>query len=397
LKARPVEVVYVNGGEIYKAQTPGDIVKNYLPDPDGEIEFPFRKADGKRYFFTTEFKSHFSGAEGVSLDGFDLCPDVTLWICLAAISKNERGNYDLYFAMDSAEQIKLVADYYGLPVPAQDSLLSDIESAPDKYSFANASGRHILPACVKFIDGKPAVFKLYTYPKQFGSWDVWMYGASWHDGGKCFESGAVYHKKTGGQMLPGAQMRVDKYEVKAEVIYSDRADGATIIYEFVRDGDPVLFWKGNEIDESGTIVRVKHYESSDFVRRMVANMCNGPTYSEFDLCPDVSFWLGRAWYDDGEQELLFAVVDGSSQLDRVAAYYGLPVPYSAEQKAVLDSKPELYRARHYDLYGHGEGRYAPVVVASVTFLDGKPIRLLLYTFMRQWEFEEQIELPIPSN
>jgi len=33
----------------------------------------------------------------------------------------------------------------------------------------------------------------------------------------------------------------------------------------------------------------------------------------------------------------------------------------------------------------------------VTFLHGKPIRLLFYTFMRQWEFEEQIELPAPSN
>ncbi len=397
MKAMPVEVVYVNGGEIYKAPTFADTKRNYEPDPDGEIEFPFRKADGKRYFFTTEFKAHFSGHVGVSLAGCDLCPDVTLWISLAAQTKDDRQNFDLYFAMDSADQIRKVAAYYGLPVPCQDAQLAEIASNLDCYSYWNASGRHVVPAGVKFIAGKPAVFKLYTYPKAFGSWDVWMYGASFRDGGKCFEAGAIYTKRTGGEVVPGAQMRMTDYEVKAEVIYSERADGATISYEFVKGGDPVLFWRGNEIDDSGNAVRTKHYESSDFVRRMVANMAGGPTYAEYDLCPAVKFWLGRAWYDDGEQELLFAVVDGSNQLDRVAAYYGLPVPYGDEQKAILDSKPELYRARHYDLYGQGEGRYAPVIVASVTFLDGKPVRLLLYTFMRQWEFEDQIELPAPSN
>lgn len=393
----PTEVVYVNGGEIYKAPTLVDTGKNYLPDPDGDIEFPFSKADGKRYFFTTEFKAHFSKEEGVSLNGCDLCPDVTLWISLAAMTKDERTNYDLYFAVDSVAQLEKVATYYGLPMPCADPLLSEIVSNLDCYSYWNASGRPIVPAGIKFIDGKPTVFKLYTYPKPFGSWDVWMYGASFRDGGKCFESGAIYTKRTGGEVVPGAQMRMTDYEVKAEVIYSERADRASLSYEFIKGGDPVLFWRGNEIDDSGNTIRTKHYESSDFVRRMVANMTGGPTYAEYDLCPAVKFWLGRAWYDDGEQELLFAVIDGSNQLDRVAAYYRLPVPYSAEQKAVLDSKPELYRARHYDLYGQGEGRYAPVIVASVTFKEGKPVRLLLYTFLRQWEFEEQIELPAPSN
>jgi hypothetical protein len=394
----PTEVVYVNGGEIYKAPRPAEFERKYARDPDGEIEFPFRKADGKGYFFTSEFKAYFSGDKGIPLTGLDLCPDVTLWICFAATEKTERSNFDLYFSMDSADQIKKVAAYYGLPVPATDAMMAEVEAAPECYSFWNAGGRPIVPAGVKFIDGKPAIFKLYTYPKPFGSWDVWMYGASYHNGGKCWEAGAVYSKPTGGVEIPGAQMRARDFDVKAEVIYSDRADGAAMSYEFIRTLEPVMQWRGNEIDESGNTVRTKHYESSDFVRRMVANMAGGPTYAEFALCPAVKFWLGRAWYDDdGEQELLFAVVDGSNQLDRVAAYYGLPAPYSAEQKAVLDTRPELYRARHYDLYGQGEGRYAPVIVASVTFLHGKPIRLLFYTFMRQWEFEEQIELPAPSN
>ena len=68
------------------------------------------------------------------------------------------------------------------------------------------------------ISGRPAIFKLYTYPKPFGTWDVWMYGASYHDGGKCFERGAVYQKNTGGEDMPGAQMRGQLGLRKAEVI-----------------------------------------------------------------------------------------------------------------------------------------------------------------------------------
>ena len=130
---------------------------------------------------------------------------------------------------------------------------------------------------------------------------------------------------------------------------------------------------------------------------MVGGKTGGPLFAAFDLCPAVRFWLGRAWYaSTNEQELLFAVTGGSKQLDQVATYYGLPAPYGEQQKAWLDEAPEKIRARHYDLHGLGEGRYAPVVVASVTFVDKRPTRLLLYTFMRQWEFEEQIELP-PLN
>lgn len=398
MKALPIEVVYVNGGEVYKAPTPAELSDAYLPDPDGDVEFPFRKANGKRYFLTTEIKAHFSKTAGISLDGCDLCPDVDLWTCLAATTPHERENYDLFFAMDSISQMHKVSGYYGLPMPCSDALLAEIASNPERYSLCNASGRPIVPAGIKFIDGKPTLFKLYTYPKPFGSWDVWMYGFSWWKGGKCFEAGAVYSKKTGGEVLEGAQMRMHDTEIKATLIRSERADGAVLNYEFVYgNSDPVLFWVGREMGGDGEVIRTRHYESSDFVRRMVANMTNGPTYAEFDLCPAVTFWLGRAWVEGGEQELLFAVTEGSGQLDRVAAYYGLPVPYNAEQKAVLDSKPELYRARHYDLYGRGEGQYAPVVVASVTFSEGRAIRLLLYTFMRQWEFEEQIEFPIPSN
>jgi len=240
----------------------------------------------------------------------------------------------------------------------------------------------------------------YTYPEQItGGWDIWMYGSSWFELGKCYETGASYINKLDIEQLKtcmkSAGVISNALPAKIELIHTNRIDGVCTNYSFVRHQDPVLFWQGNEIDATGAIVRVKHYESSAFVRHMVAGMNTGPTYDTFDLCPDILIWLGRSWYEDhDEQELLFAVTDGSKQLDQVATYYDLPIPYSDTQKLILDTTPELYRARHYDLYSRGDGGYAPVIVASITFVENKPIRLLLYTFTRQWEFEELIEIPM---
>jgi len=224
---------------------------------------------------------------------------------------------------------------------------------------------------------------------------IWMYGVSWFELGKCYESGIVYVKQVDGKQVYNLQLDIIHNIVTTEIIRTKRLDGVCTEYSFTYHEDPVLFWQGNEIDTTDTIVRIKHYESSAFMRHIVAGMNTGPTYDTFDLCPDILIWLGRSWYEDhDEQELLFAVTDGSKQLDQVATYYDLPIPYSDTQKLILDTTPELYRARHYDLYSRGDGGYAPVIVASITFVENKPIRLLLYTFTRQWEFEEPIEIPM---
>lgn len=395
MAAPPREVVYVNGGEIYKAPNGTALGGNYLPDQSADPIFAFSKADGKRYIFTPEFKEFFgdTGVPGVTLAGRDLCPAVTLWISLGATDPAEAQNFDIFFAADSTQQLRDVATYYGLPYPITDEVGTVLDQSPQHISFWNAGGKPIVPGGIKFIDGKPSILKLYTYPKPYGSWDIWMYGASYFDHGQCFERGAVYEKQTGGEALPGAQMRGKLSFTKAEVIYSERADGVYTSYAFV-DKDPLMFWQGNEIDANGNVLRVKRYETAREVQRAIVKMDKGADFTGCDLCPDVQFWVGRSWYDDADEvEMLFAVTGGSAMLDAVAAYYGLPIPYSPEQKAVLDTTPELYRARHYDLLGMGEGNYLPVVVASVTLIDGQPKRLLLYTFLRQWEFEDEIVLP----
>lgn len=397
--AKPKEIVYVNNGEIYKNPTDIILDENYIYDPKSDPIFPFVKVDGKRYFFTEQFKQFFPVFESpvTDLTGINLCPSVTLWLYLGAETLDERQNFDLGFAVDSAEQLQQIAEYYNLPYPITSEISTLIDTKPENICLWNI-GRPIVLGAVKFIAGLPAILKLYTFPKPHESWTVWMYGISYYDHGKCYEAGAIYNKFTGGIDIAGAEMRGQMGFRKAEIIESNREDGVRTRYSFVDKVDPGMFWQGNELDSNGNVLRIKHYESTRAVRIMIGKLKAGPTLSDRDLCPAVKFWVGRSWYDNStEEELLFAVTGGSAMLDAVAEYYNLPVPYNQEQKIILDTKPELYRARHYDFLNLGEGKMIPGVIASVIIKDNKPDRLLLYTFLRQWEFENQIELPIEST
>ena len=388
------EIVYVNGGEVYKAPTSTEMASTYFADPAGDKIFRAKKVDGKRYFGTSEFKAFFDGGAGIDISWADLCPAVTLWLGLGATTATERLNFDLYFAVDSTDQLQSVADHYRLPYPVNEEIGETINAAPEYICQFNAGGRPIVTGAVKFVDGSASILKVYTYPKQVGSWDIWMYGASYQNGGQCWERGAVYQKMTGGQILEGANMRERNSYMKAEVIYTERADGKRTSYKYERLKDPVLMWRGEEIDESGAILDVKRYESSYAVRLMVGRMTNGNKLSEYDLCPDVQFWSGKSWFEKRDEvELLFAVTGGSEQLRSVASYYSLPFPIDSNMSSALDANPEQYRARHYDVFGRGPGNWFPVVVGSVVLVDGRPSKLLMYTFMRQWEFTEQIVLP----
>lgn len=206
------------------------------------------------------------------------------------------------------------------------------------------------------------------------AWVTWMYGASFYDGGKCFEKGAIELTEVGSGRISRTT--------------SVREDGIQTTYEKA-DGDPLMFWRGCESNTG----RVKRFESARWAQRAIVKMNKGFDFDGLDLCTAVQYWLGRAYYSTSDELELFFAVDSSAMLDAVAAHYHLPVPCNQAQRDTLDTNPELYRARHYDLLGLGEGNYLNVVVGSVSFAQGRPSRLLLYTFMRQWEFAEQIILP----
>lgn len=398
MKANSVEIVYINNGQIYKAPDGVALGDNYVSDSQADPIFAFSKVDGKRYIFTPEFKAFFgdTGVPGVSLEGRDLCPAVNLWICLGASSVEEGENFDIFFAAESSQQLASIATYYGLPYPITEAAALILDSHPEEISFWNAGGMPIVPGGIKFIGGKPAILKLYTYPKAHKAWGVWMHGAAYYDHGKCWESGAVFQKDTGGGDVAGAQMRGSNGFRKAEMILARREDGTDVSYQYTRgieDRDPAIFWKGIETKLNGKPGQIKRYESSQTVRKALYRMKSGTTLEGRDLCPAVALWLGRGYYDDSTEEELLFCIQSREMLDQVAAYYSLPIPYNQEQKTILETNLELYRARHYDLLGLGEGKHVPVVVGSIVFKEGQPEKLLMYTFLRQWEVTEQLELP----
>jgi hypothetical protein len=394
----PREIVYVNGGEIYKQPTPVELGQSYVLDPSADSIFSYRKLDGKQYLFTTEFKSYFNGGEGTSLDGIDLCPAVTLWICLGANTPEERTNFDIFFAIDSSAQLQEVADYYGLPYPITEEVANHIDTAPEELQFWNVEGRAVVPAGIKFIDGQPSIFKCYTYPKAFGKWYIWMTGTSYCNGGQVWEDGGSYMYQTGGEAIPNLNMREARSFTKAELLYTERADGVKTSYSFTRLGDPLMMWEGREYDDSGNFLRTKKYESGSAIRLAIAKMTNGPTFEDRDLCPDVAIWLGRSFYEDSDsEELMYVVTDGSEQVNAVSAYYGLQTPLDDGLASTLDNDIESIRARHYDLYELGEGNWVPVVVGSICFENGEPVRSLLYAFRRPWEYEEDLTPPDPRS
>ena len=142
-------------------------------------------------------------------------------------------------------------------------------------------------------------------------------------------------------------------------------------------------WQGEVTDSSTGAKKIKHYESTKMFREVIGNLSTGNNLETHDLCPDVNFWLGRSFYDDGSEDELYFVAENSEQLDKVAGYYSLPVPYNDSLKDKLDNEPELLRVRYYDMLKLGEGNFVPVVAASVVIKENVAVKIKLYEFTRE--------------
>lgn len=392
-----VEEVFVNHGQSYKAQTPVALGVDYKPTDDADPIFPFKKADGKRYIFTREFKGFFNANNTAAADmsSYDLCGDVDLWICLGAVNNGERKDYDLFFAVDSSAQLARVANYYGLPNPSTSELDGVIDNSPHSIAFWNVSGRAVVPVGVKFIKGKPEILKLYTYPKDDGLWDMWMVGVSYYNEGTVHEAGGYHTRKCGGLVEPGKDYNGRGSSMDEVSISSTRVGGTSTQYTFhsKKSEDPMLKWVGEEDNGPGVAPRTRYFETSGDVRRAVCAYTKEVDFGVHDLCPDVTLWLARSHYGTPSifAEIYFRV-DSVEMLARVATFYGLPVPYDAPLEETLRNAPETIRARHYAL-GKDKDDFEPVVVASVIQENRRALRLVLYTFLRPWEYAEPLEIP----
>jgi hypothetical protein len=384
------EIVYVNGGEVYKAQTDEKLKNQYFFNAEkADPIFPFIKGDGKRYIFTDEYKSYFpesNFASSGNLEDFDLCPSVDLWICLAATTPEERLNYDLYFAVNSSEQLKKVSEYYNLPYPCTPDIDNLIDNHPHDISFWNIEGRAVVPAGVKFVNGKPAILKQYTYPKLKNNWEIWMMGRAYYQKGTVYEEGGYFTRLCGGITEPGKDYNGRMSDMTQTLKISKRVDGTITEYRFNDSGatDPFIGWAGFESDG-----RKREFETCKHVQEVMAGYKNKGAHFEdqHDLTTLSPYWFARSHYGNPEEwaEVYFAAMS-SSQVKSIADYYGLENPLNEFLAKELDSGKGNFRVRHYPI-ADGE-TFIPITAGSVIFENNVAKKILFYTFIRPWEYTD---------
>lgn len=378
------EIVFVNGGEIYKERY--SFVKQeirYVDSSGGAAAPSSREENGgtKRYLRTADYMESAGALGGVDLKEYDLSPSVSLWL---GVGKSDNGDFDLYFHVGDSSQLKACSEYYGLPYPLDGKWTEILDAQLESYRYAITSYGNIFVGGVKFSNGIPVLMKMYFHPRAMGMWDEYMMGSCYEQGGALIERGCIYHQNLGLKGKARAHVRGEGWQRYAESIVSEKANQAVVQYEYCTDIDdplPVAYWIGKEFTKEGHI-RTKRFSSSRQLRELICNLPTGSTYADYDLCPDIKFLLGHSWYEGEEIVELYFMVEGSTMLENVASYYSLPVPYDAELKEQIDHDPAAMRIRYYDILSEGPGKFVPVVVAGVEFTNEKATALRLYSFSR---------------
>lgn len=223
-------------------------------------------------------------------------------------------------------------------------------------------------------------------------WTPLMFGASWFNHGQCYEQGFNIVSSELFELSGFIQRTQAVSNMQSEISCGMRLDGIQINYQYSNQLG-LINWEGHEFLRSKQSHQTKFYQSSHWINSRLSSFDFGNKYLDFDLCPDVSYWVANAYSTTTqEEELFFVCTKGTILLNQVASYYNLPIPYGNQHIDILDNNPKLYRIGHFDIFKLGPGRFYPLVLASVSFIDKKPIRLLFHTFQRPWEFEENLDI-----
>jgi uncharacterized protein YbaR (Trm112 family) len=259
--------------------------------------------------------------------------------------------------------LQTVADYYGLPYPINSDITNMLDNNLRTISMYHNGSEYLALGVVKIIDNIPVLLKFHCYYKEIGDWLAFQKGRVLSDGNIVEEGGRYSLMST-------------------QPIYHVSTSGDNIVTEYVEArNDPITQWEAHRTNLETNETKIEHYESSKALRTGVGNLTTGSNYEEYDRAPSVNMWLGRSWIEDEKEELYF-LVESRTMLDDVAIYYGLPVPYDAKLKVVLDNNLQSIRFKSYDLNNEGEGNFVAVVVASITFANNTATTLKLYETTR---------------
>jgi len=125
----------------------------------------------KRYVSTTQYLEMLGveSSKGVDINklGLSLCPDVSIWGGIGEIVGTSRVKFlEAYFNVTSSNNMKDIADFYGLlnPLPIDNDLDSDrsdwtIREYP-------SIGVDLVLGSIVFRDYEPSLLKIYKYSKE---------------------------------------------------------------------------------------------------------------------------------------------------------------------------------------------------------------------------------------
>ena len=141
------------------------------------------------------------------------------------------------------------------------------------------------------------------------------------------------------------------------------------------DPENLYNWAG--VKRSGKSVRVKRWQSTRQLNELLG-MSGGIDIHEFNTTSHVHLWIavGRYEGNDTEHELYFHI-NNPWKLKDIAQHYGLPDPLTDEQRRDIEQNPMGWRERILKLDAVTP---TPIVVGSVAFEHGKPVRLKVYQF-----------------
>lgn len=344
------EVVFVNGGQVYRDSSALDLSKTYLERDDFGV--PLRKSSGKLYQITTacaEALGHSGGIEVTwgfpgTLMGIGELHDLT----------------EYYINIKSSTELQELANALNLPMPCSQEQCDIIDTNPESIAYRITAKGPIVLASVKFVGGNPILLKLYTIVREIGLWFGYMYGCLWEKTSLAEVGAILFRHSQEGVTRDSGSKKKNEYIVSSKFEYSVGGNQ-----------DPIFDYKGT--DASGNI---KTYETSKAFRKIYCSYNKGFEHEAIGV-----FWVARSTYLD-ETEYYFAALNGTADFELVAKHYELTLPYTAEQAETLDTNPAQYRIRHYKAF---TGEYKPIVIGSVLYQAEQPIELRLYTFHRPWE------------
>jgi hypothetical protein len=125
-----------------------------------------------------------------------------------------------------------------------------------------------------------------------------------------------------------------------EIYKENKVFEGSVVDNYVRDADADPIWDFYQNTDNGK----KEYRSSTEFRKWLLDYDSVHILDYNDTCPDVTLWLGKAYYSNGytEEECYFRV-DDAAMLKKVSDYYSLPYPITSEElkESLLPSGKQL--------------------------------------------------------